>query len=156
MTRDTEQFNPYACPEQPHRLERFRIAWVPLAMAAGASVLIITAGRRFLAVALDSRGLLAGVLLILIGSVVGRIIGTQPRARGMTMLASGIMFLGLVSGLVDHEGEERILWAFACMCGGLLFGTAYPRSPDKGGEGGGAMVSTHASAGEGGGEERRS
>ena len=156
MTRDSEQFNPYACPEQHHRLERFRIAWIPLAMTAGATVLIVTAGRRFLAVALDSRGLLAGVLLVLIGGVVGRIIGTQPRARGMTIIASGMMFLGLVSGLVDHEGEERILWAFACMCGGLLFGTAYPRSPDVGREEGGAMVPTPASAGDGGGDERRS
>jgi hypothetical protein len=39
------------------------------------------------------------------------------------------MFLGLVNGWVEHEGEEPILWAFACMCGGLLIGTAYPHRP---------------------------
>jgi hypothetical protein len=122
-------------------------------MSLAACALIFAAGRRFVAVALDSRGLLAGVLLILIGGVVGRIIGTQPRARGMTMIASGVMFLGLVNGWVDHEGEERILWAFACMCGGLLLGTAYPQSPE-GDEGEGEAKGTTASMGEAGVERR--
>jgi hypothetical protein len=126
-----ESFNPYACPEQHLRDEKWRIPWTSLGMSVAAVSLIVAAGSRFLAVALDTHGLLGGVLLAGIGAVVGRVIGTQPRARGMTMLAAGLMFLGLVNGWVDHEGEEPILWAFACMCGGLLFGTAYPHSSDE-------------------------
>jgi hypothetical protein len=131
MTRHPESHNPYACPAEQPPVASLRISWLSLGMALAAFALISMAGSRFLSVALESRGLLAGVLVAGIGAVVGRIIGTQPRARGMTILASSVMFLGLVNGWVDHEGEERILWAFACMCGGLLLGTAYPAEPDE-------------------------
>jgi hypothetical protein len=134
MTQNHDSLNPYAYPEEQLRDERIRVPWISFGMSLAAMGLIWMAGSRFAAEALDSRGFMAGVLVASIGTVVGRIIGTQPRARGMTILASAVMFLGLVNGWVDHEGEERILWGFACMCGGLLLGTAYPAASEESSE----------------------
>ncbi len=118
--------NPYACPSDVRTGSPRNTPFIGWFYTLGALWLLGIAARQFLSAVLDPIGLLAGLLLALIATVVGRMVGTQRGAQVLTITASTLLFVALVRGWLNHPGEERSMWGFACMCSGLLLGAAYP------------------------------
>ncbi|GEM_PF-4495149 len=97
--------------------------------------LVVCALMRFTSVAVRPEGALAGALLLLIGTIVGSIIGTQPVPRYITIGVNLLLFICLVNDLVKHVGDPLTRWTFVCMNIGLLVGAIHldlqGRLPDQ-------------------------
>ena len=97
--------------------------------------LVVCALMRFTSVAVRPEGALAGALLLLIGTIVGSIIGTQPIPRYITIGVNLLLFICLVNDLVKHVGDPLTRWTFVCMNIGLLVGAIHldlqGRLPDQ-------------------------
>ena len=97
--------------------------------------LVVCALMRFTSVAVRPDGALAGALLLLIGTIVGSIIGTQPIPRYVTIGVNLLLFICLVNDVVKHVGDPLTRWTFVCMNIGLLVGAIHldlqGRLPDQ-------------------------
>lgn len=130
------KINPYRCPQTVSQqtglaadVRDWRHAIGPLLGMAAVS----GAARQYLLEAISFAGLLAGGLLAVVGTAVGRVIALEAGARALTLITAGIFTTAVAMGWIRDAGSERTLWAFACMCAGLLAGAAHParkESPD--------------------------
>lgn len=123
--------NPYEAPRDAELHVDTR-SWGPRETGAtlvGAAV-VVAAARGNLSVASSLAGIVSGALLLVVGTTVGRIMTVTPRTRWCTLFMAGGFALALTSGWIQHGGGERTLWAFACMCAGLLAGICLRPFPD--------------------------
>jgi hypothetical protein len=118
--------NPYACPRATSRRRRSRRPWNTALAASLGLFVMATAARHYMTAATSLPGIVAGSLLVVVAVVVGRIIAAVPGARLVLLLLSGAFATALSGGWIDHAGGELTMWAFSCMCAGLLAGAASP------------------------------
>jgi len=88
-------------------------------------VVVVSAAARFSDAARSADGAAAGSILLVVGCVVGKLLADQ-RGRPLTILISTSFAVAICSGWVDHERGELTLWAFACICAGILWGACTP------------------------------
>lgn len=87
--------------------------------------LAIVASRRFLLTALTLEGVIAGGLLLLLGTAVGDVIATQPKPRLIVIIMSSLFLILLTNGMISHFGDDMLTWGFLCMNLGLLTGAFF-------------------------------
>lgn len=90
--------------------------------------LAIVASRRFLLTALKLEGVIAGGLLLLLGTAVGDVIATQRVPRLIVLFMSSLFLVLLTNGLVSRFADDMLAWGFLCMNLGLLTGAFFRQS----------------------------
>jgi hypothetical protein len=122
--------NPYECPRTACAAVADQSVYPRQALALVLGMVAVgLAARQYPEAALSLPGIMAGGLVGVVSASVGRVLATEKVPRTLTLIAAGLFVLALSLGWIQHVGGERTLWAFACMCGGLLAGSTWPHAP---------------------------